>query len=126
MSDNENDIAAKEKELNDRLSAVIASLSDYEKKDVGAKIDELLKLRLSNEYVLYNALLEGWKYDKITAENLKKLLNSGKDSVGDLVKLVQLLGGKPTEIRESRVAPVDIEERAKQLAEQRNRISSIN
>ena len=46
-----------------------------------------MESRLRNEFTLSNMLFEGLRCNQITVEELKKLLNSGKDSVGDLVKL---------------------------------------
>lgn len=106
----------KEAELDRRIIEVIAELTEYDKKGIGERIGELLDIRLKNEYFLSHALFEGVKADNISVENLKKLLNSGKDSVGDLVKLVQLLGGKPTDIKEVTVQHRDIDERLNYFA----------
>ena len=61
------------------------------------KIDAILEQRLKNEMYISYHLYEGMEKDKIDMTSAINLHNRGKDSISDLIRIKQLLGGLPTE-----------------------------
>ena len=66
-------------------------------KTLALKIDTILAQRLKNEITIAEALHEGLTTDQVCFADAVKMHNGSKDSLSDLIKIKQLLGGLPTE-----------------------------
>src|SRR3990167_11021027 len=63
------------------------------------QIDAILAQRLSDEIAISKALNEGLSSEALNFHDAVKMHNGSKDSLSDLVKIKQLLGGLPTEAK---------------------------
>jgi len=66
-------------------------------KTLALQIDAILKQRLANELAVAAGLAEGLSSEALNFHDVVKMHNGSKDSLSDLVKIKQLLGGLPTE-----------------------------
>jgi len=66
-------------------------------KTLALQIDAILAQRLANEIAISKALNEGLSSEALNFHDAVKMHNGSKDSLSDLVKIKQLLGGLPTE-----------------------------
>ena len=68
-------------------------------KTLALKIDAILSQRLANEIAISTALKEGLTSEALNFHDVVKMHNGAKDSLSDLVKIKQLLGGLPTDTK---------------------------
>ena len=68
-------------------------------KTLALQIDAILAQRLENEIAISRALNEGLSSEELNFHDAVKMHNGSKDSLSDLVKIKQLLGGLPTEAK---------------------------
>src|SRR3990167_5898377 len=66
-------------------------------KTLALQIDAILKQRLANELAIAAGLAEGLSSEALNFHDVVKMHNGSQDSLSDLVKIKQLLGGLPTE-----------------------------
>lgn len=74
----------------------IFSKSPSDVKNLLEQINAILRQRLKNEFMIAEALDEGLSSEKLNFYDAVKMHNGAKDSIGDLVKIKQLLEGNPT------------------------------
>ncbi len=80
------------------LLQIFSSTEPLNKK-LMAQVDAILQQRLKNEMMISHYLHEGAQSGLLPVQEAAKLHNSSKDSISDLVKIKQLLGGLPTETK---------------------------
>ena len=109
-----------ESDLMALINQYVTDLKFGEKK-LTEKIEFLLSLKVENELLVHVLLRMGVEKNLISVESAAAIANRSKDSISELVKISQLLGGKPTGIQQYLVEKVDLEERANQLLQSRLR-----
>ena len=82
--------------LKDLLRAA-CDVSFLKGKTLQQKIKLLLNLRLKNEMIINQLLNVGIIHDGISVNDAAQINNKSKDSLSDLIKTHQILGGLPTE-----------------------------
>jgi len=82
--------------INDGLAYTLSKLEAFDKKELVEKVKEILAIRLKNEVMIADAIKEGVVKDMMSVESAAMLMNKNKDSVSDLVRVVQLLSGEDT------------------------------
>lgn len=80
----------------DELLKLACDKSSLDGKTLSEKIDQILTVRVENELMINKLLQVGTIHDKISIEEAAKINNRSKDSLSDLVKVKELLDGRPT------------------------------
>lgn len=90
-------LSEEQENLVQELLKLATETGSLDGKSLREKIDVILEKRIENELVINSLLNVGVVYDKITVQEAAKINNKSKDSLSDLVKVIQLLEGLPTE-----------------------------
>lgn len=80
-----------------RLIDVLMQLDVSDKDALKDALNKIISVRLQNELIVNQGFAVGIATDKITIQDAQDLMKKSKDSLSDLVKLVQLLEGNATD-----------------------------
>lgn len=87
-------VEVKDDVLDFDIKTVIAKLKDFEREEVVKRLQQILDMRLENEFVISRGIKEGLLTEKLSVQDAVNLMNKCKDSIKQLVEAKQLAEGK--------------------------------
>ncbi len=88
---------AEQESIIKELLRLACDTSVLDKKTLLERIEKILEVRLKNELMINSSLGVGMVHDEIAVTEAAQINNRNKDSISDLVKVIELLSGRATE-----------------------------